>query len=406
VSQTSNMSLPSSTPVDLRKGSPRTVRLLGSVSLLMDLANRMVYPITPLFLVTVLGAPPWSLGVIEGLAESSASLLKLYSGWLSDRLGQRKPLAIAGYGLGALSKLGMAASLNWGMLLGARLLDRLGKGLRAAPRDALIVEAAAEGERGKAFGLHHTLEAVGEVAGPAVGLLFLLGFPGHYRLLFALAFVPALLSVLLLSKVREARPPEEKRQRPRFRLQGLQPGYRKFLLAVGLFGLANSSDAFLLMRAQDLGFGASQLFLLYMLFNGVELLLTYRLGRLSDRIGRRWLLGSGWMLFTLVYGGFAIAQSQLHITLLFAAYGLYQALTRGIQKSWVADLVNAEHRGAEIGTFYLILGMAALPASLIAGWLYVAVSHAAPFALSAVIGLTAALLLSLVPDMPTEGGQH
>ncbi|NJN30679.1 MAG: MFS transporter [Synechococcales cyanobacterium RM1_1_8] len=372
------MRRPSSPPVQSHQGDPTTVRLLGGVSLLMDLANRMVYPISPLFLMAVLGAPPWIVGVIEGLAESSASLLKLYSGWLSDRLRRRKPMAIAGYGLGAISKLGMAASMGWGMFLGARLLDRLGKGLRAAPRDALIVEAAPEGGRGKAFGLHHTLEAVGEVAGPALGFLFLLGFPGRYRALFALAMVPAVLSVLLLSRVREAKPPAEKRQRPRFRFQCLQPGYRRFLWAVGLFGLANSSDAFLLMRAQDLGFGPRQLFLLYMLFNGVELLLTYRLGRLSDLLGRRWLLGSGWIVFALVYGGFAIAQSPSHLVILFAAYGLYQALTRGIQKSWVADLVNPSHRGAEIGTFYLVLGITALPASLIAGWLYTTVSPALP----------------------------
>ena len=169
-------------------------------------------------------------------------------------------------------------------------------------------------------------------------------------------------------------------------------------MAVGLFGVANSSDAFLLIRAQDLGFEASQLFLLYLLFNGIELLLTYRLGNLSDRIGRRGLLSTGWLLFALVYAGFAFAHSQLQVAMLFAAYGLYQALTRGIQKSWVADLVNPEHRGTEIGTFYLVLGITALPASLIAGGLYVSVSHAAPFMLSAIMVLIAGFILWTVPD--------
>ncbi|MEM9804796.1 MAG: MFS transporter [Cyanobacteria bacterium P01_D01_bin.56] len=355
-----------------------TVRALGWVSLCTDFASKMVYPITPIFLTSVLGAPVWTVGVIEGLAESIASLFKLYSGWLSDRVGERKPFAVAGYGLGALSKLGLALAGGWGMVLGARLLDRFGKGLRAAPRDVLIAENCAPEQRGQAFGLHHSLETVGEVLGPLLGL-FLLGQMG-YRGVFAVAFIPALLGVFVLLKwVREPRHNTKPRSRPQFTLKGLSPVYRQFLLVVGLFSLGNSSDAFLLLRSQDLGLAGSQLLLLYAMFNLVETFLGLTAGRLSDRIGRRPLLVMGYIVFALVYLGFALANRAEVVWGLFMFYGLYSTLTRGVQKAFVADLVHPDRRGAEVGTFHMLSGLATLPASLIAGWLYTQVSMAAPF---------------------------
>ena len=372
-----------------------TVRALGWVSLCTDIASKMVYPNTPIFLTSVLGAPVWSVGVIEGIAESVASLLKLYSGWLSDRVGQRKPFAVAGYGLGAVAKLGLALSASWGAVLGARLLDRLGKGLRAAPRVVLITVNCALVQRGQAFGLHHSLETVGEVLGPLLGMV-LLGWVG-YRGVFAVAFIPALLGVFVLFRwVRESRSETKPRSRLQFMLQGLSPAYRRFLLVVGLFSLGNSSDAFLLLRSQDLGLTGRQLLLLYAMFNLVETYLGLAAGRLSDRIGRRPLLVMGYAVFALVYLGFALAHKAEIVWGQFMFYGLYSTLTRGVQKAFVADLVHPECRGAEVGTFHMLVGLATLPASLIAGWLYTQVSVAAPFYFSVTTTIVAiGLLISM-----------
>ncbi|MEL7511766.1 MAG: MFS transporter [Cyanobacteria bacterium J06554_3] len=358
----------------------------------------MVYPITPLFLTVVLGAPVWTVGVIEGFAESAASLLKLYSGWLSDRAGKRKPFAVAGYGLGALSKLGLALAASWLMVLAARLLDRVGKGLRAAPRDALIAENCAPEQRGQAYGLHHSLETVGEVLGPLVGFVFLLRYTKQYRGVFAIAFLPALFGVLLLLwKVREPQTEVAKRNRPKFTFKGLSSSYRQYLGVVVLFGLGNSSDAFLLVRSQDLGFDGLDLLLLYAVFNLVSVALGISVGRLSDRVGRRPLLIMGYGLFALVYLGFALAQAPGLIWVLFLFYGLYGALTRGVQKALVADLVHPERRGTEIGTFHMLTGLVALPASLLAGFLYTQISVGAPFYLSALLSAIAALYLWRLP---------
>ncbi|MEL6383972.1 MAG: MFS transporter [Cyanobacteria bacterium J06626_18] len=376
----------------------RTVIALGLVSLCTDLASKMVYPITPVFLTVVLGAPAWTVGVVEGIAESAASILKLYSGWLSDRAGQRKPYAVIGYGLGALSKLALALAGAWGHVLVARLIDRIGKGLRAAPRDALIAENCSVHQRGRAFGLHHSLETIGEIIGPLLGFWFLQQFAGSYRGVFAIAFIPALVGVLLLLILVSERKPTKVSQRPapQFTLQGLSSPYRRYLIVIGLLSLGNSSDAFLLLRAQDIGIGEGQLLLLYALFNLVEITLGFTAGNLSDRVGRSPLLVSGYGIFTLVYLGFATAQSAAIIWLLFMLYGLYSALTWGVQKAFVIDLVNPEQRGAEIGTFYMLVGLSALPASLVAGWLYTHIAVAAPFYLGAGTAISAAILMATV----------
>ncbi|MEB3358916.1 MAG: MFS transporter [Synechococcales bacterium] len=384
--------------------STRTIVLLGLVSLCSDLASKMVYPITPIFLTTVLGAPAWTVGMVEGTAESTASLLKLYSGWLSDRFGRRKPFALAGYGLGAGSKLVLAFAGGWGQVLLARLVDRAGKGLRAAPRDALIAENCSANQRGRAFGLHHSLETIGEIAGPLLGVWLLQQLAVGYRGVFAIATLPALIGVLLLTLVREPVPEgRQSRSRPQFTLQGLSPAYRRYLLVVGLFSLGNSSDAFLLLRAQDLGFTGGQVLLLYALFNVVEITLGFAAGHLSDRIGRRPLLISGYLVFALVYLGFATTSNAATIWPLFGLYGLYSTLTRGVQKAFVADFVHPERRGAETGTFYLLIGLTALPASLIAGWLYAQVAVSSPFYFSVGTAIASALLLVTMRQTGNEG---
>jgi len=399
-----NEGIPSDAPL-----SP-TIRALGVVSLCTDFSSEMVYPINPIFLTRVLGASPEVVGLIEGVAESTASLLKLYSGWLSDRLGKRKPLTIAGYGLAAFTKPLIGLAGGWGTVFAARFLDRTGKGLRSAPRDALIADSVAPNQRGRAYGFHRSMDTTGAVLGPLVGWLFLQQFPTHLRWLYFVAFIPAVVGVLvLLAFVREktapapavdsvARPVEP----PRFALSGLSSGYRRYLFAVAVFGIGNSSDAFLLLRAQDKGVPVSQALLLYALFNVVEASLGWFAGRWGDRVGRRPLIALGWGVFALVYLGFALLNGPVAAWLLFVVYGLYYTLTQGTQKALAADLANPARRGAEIGAFQLVTGIAALPASLIAGWLYNAVSSAAPFYLGAASALCAIAVLLAGADRPAS----
>ncbi len=379
-----------------------TVRALGLVSLCTDISSEMVYPLNPVFLTQVLGAPAWTVGLVEGIAETTASVLKLYSGGLSDWLGRRKPFAIAGYGLGAVSKPLMSIAGSWGHVLGARFLDRVGKGLRAAPRDALIVENCTPSQRGRAFGLHRSMDTMGALLGPLLGYLFLRHYPGHFRQLYALAFFPALLGVLaLIFFVRErAKSPSgadvSKQPMPRFTLPSLKTlssQYRRYLLIVALFSIGNSSDAFLILRAQSVGVKAEQILLLYALFNSVEAAFGYAAGRLSDRVGRLPLLASGYFVFALVYFCFARLSSLSAVWVLFAAYGIYSTLTQGVQKVFAADLAHPQRRGEEMGLFHMTVGLVALPASLMAGWLYSHVSPAAPFYAGASTAALAALLL-------------
>ena len=262
----------------------------------------------------------------------------------------------------------------------------------------MIAENCAPHQRGQAYGLHHSLETIGEVLGPLLGFLFLLFYAENYRGVFLLAFIPGLISVLVLLKwVKEvqqtSQQTKEKRNLPKFPFKGLSPVYRQYLAVVGLFGLGNSSDAFLLVRSQDLGFGGASLLLLYAAFNLMSVVLGVTIGKLSDRIGRRPLLVMGYGLFSLVYLGFAVAESPGFIWVLFIFYGLYTALSRGVQKALVADLIHPDRRGAEIGTFHMLVGLVALPASLLAGFLYTQVSVGAPFYFSA--GVSAIALLGL-----------
>jgi len=390
-------------------GLSPTVKALGVVSLCTDVSSEMVYPINPVFLRNVLHAPAWAIGLIEGIAESTASLLKLYSGWLSDRMGRRKPFTVVGYGMAAFAKPLIAMAGAWWHVLGARFLDRFGKGLRTAPRDALIAENCAPEQRGRAFGFHRSLDTVGAVLGPLLGVLFLRFFPGALRELYLLAFLPALLGVLvLLFFVREHRTPNPalseaegiKHRTPGAQplpsWAGLSPAYRQYLFTVGLFSLGNSSDAFLILRARDLGIGSEhQILLLYALFNVVEAAFGYPAGRLSDRVGRRPLVAAGYTVFALVYLGFATLRTPEAVWGLFVLYGLYYTLTQGVQRALATDLSHPERRGAELGTFHMLVGLAALPASLFAGWLYDHVSHAAPFFVGASTASLAALLLLL-----------
>ena len=401
-----------------------TVIALGFVSLLTDISSEMVYTQIPLFLTGVLGAGPQFVGLIEGIAESAASLLKLLSGWISDQYGQRKPLAALGYAFGAISKPLMATAHLWQSVLAFRFLDRVGKGLRTAPRDALIAETTPKELRGRAFGLHRTMDTTGAVLGPLLGAFFLSRRHGplgeNLRALFLFAGLFGLAAVVVICfAVREPKRIEKETPAPpvlpvapidsapaalsvpapvpprslRQKWELLSPEYRRFLWVALLFNLGNSSDAFLILRARGLGFTPLQILLLYAVFNVVEALLGYSAGRFSDKVGRKPLITAGYFLFAVVYLGLALTSSKGAIVCLFLLYGGYYTLTQGTQRAFAADMADSNQRATQIGAYHTVVGLALLPASLIAGQLF-AWNPAAPFALGAVTAFCAALLLS------------
>ncbi|MFQ5596310.1 MAG: MFS transporter [Anaerolineae bacterium] len=363
-------------------GLPRNVVALGLVSLFQDISSEMIYPLLPLFLANVLGADKAIIGLIEGIAESTASLLKVFSGWLSDRSGRRKAWAVGGYSLSALVKPAVALAQAWPFVLGVRFLDRVGKGVRTAPRDALLAASTPAESRGRSFGLHRAMDTTGAIIGPLLAFVLLPVFSGNYRPVFAVTIIPGLISVALLVflvRERHVRAPLGERQGLRISLAPFDRQFRLFLLAVVVFTLGNSSDAFLLLRADATGVPGVQIPLLWLVFNVVYALASTPAGALSDRIGRRGVIVGGYAVFALVYLGFARASTVWHIWLLFAAYGLYYGLTEGVQRAYAADLVPDHLRGTAFGVYHTLTGLALFPASLVAGRLWQTIGVPAPF---------------------------
>ena len=372
-------------------GVPPTVFLVGIVSMLMDVSSEMLMPIMPIFITAVLGGSAITLGLIEGLAKSTASLLKVYSGRQSD-LGARKPWVVAGYGLSALSRPLLALSGGWGQLLAARLVDRTGKGLRTAPRDAIIAAATPAAELGRAFGVHRGMDTLGAAIGPLIAFacLPLLG----YRGVFWLSAIPATLAVMVLVLFVKEGAQEVKARRDAPRVPFPRDArLTTFLIAVTLFALGNSSDAFLLLRTQDLGVRALTLPLVYFAFNVVYAAASGPAGILADRLGRGRVARWGLLLFALIYGGFALAQTVWLAWALFLLYGVFMAFTEGVWKAYLGELALEGTRGAVFGWYNGLIGVMALPASLLAGLLWTRVSHGAPFAFGAVTALIAGLLM-------------
>ena len=373
------------------------VIILGITSFLTDISSEMVYPLLPLYLTTRLGASPAIVGLIEGVAESLASLLKVFSGYISDRVGRRKSLAILGYASSTVGKVLLYLSTSWGWVLGGRVADRFGKGVRTAPRDALIADSTAQAQRGSAYGLHRALDTAGAAVGVAIAYTFLTAYRGDYTAVFLYSLIPAVLgvAVLLLARERAGRIPATP-QAPSLRWSALPRRLRAFLIVVLLFALGNSSNQFLLLRAQNLGFTAQTVLLLYLAYNLVYALVSYPAGRLSDRIGRKTLLVLGYLFYGLVYLGFALVQAPACLWGLFAAYGLYIAFTEGVEKALVADIAPLELRATLIGLHATFVGIGLLPASLLAGLLWNFFGAAAPFYFGGGLGLLAALGLWLV----------
>lgn len=391
----------------LLKNLPRNVWVVTATSFLTDISSEMIVNLVPLFLSNVLGARTSVIGLIEGLAETTASLMKLYSGWLSDKLGKRKWLTVFGYGLSTVAKPFLYFASAWGWVLGVRFADRMGKGIRTAPRDALVAGSVDNKQRGLAFGLHRA----GDTAGAFLGLLLAAVIlwltqsgsaaltRGAFQVIVLVSIIPAVLAVIVLAVgAREIVPAGPGSRVPRFSLHGLDGRFKWFLLAVVLFTLGNSSDAFIVLRGQERGLTVLQVMGMLMTFNFIYASLAGPLGALSDKVGRRKLIIGGWLAYGLVYLGFALSQTGWQVWALYALYGLYYAAVEGTAKALVADLVPDEKRGTAYGLYNAAIGLTALPASLIAGllwqglWTWPGLGAAAPFFFGAGMALLAGLL--------------
>lgn len=370
--------------------------LLGITSLLTDISTEMVYPLLPIFLTTKLGATPLIVGTIEGIAESLASLLKVFSGYFSDRVKRRKPFAIGGYSASTLGKILLYTASSWPVVLAGRVVDRFGKGIRTAPRDALIAESSSEETRGRAFGLHRTMDTLGATIGVLLAYYFISREHVDFRQIFLYSLMPAVMGVMALFFVREKGGAKISKERPSLNWNALDRRLKSFLVLMFIFTLGNSSNQFLLLRAKDVGFDAKTILLLYLTYNLVYNAASYPAGAISDRIGRKALIVAGYVVYGLVYLGFALASTPASIWVLFAAYGLYMAFTEGVEKAFISDIAPENVRGTMIGLHATLVGIGLLPASLIAGALWNAFGAPAPFYFGGFMGILAAVGIALL----------
>ncbi|WP_084234923.1 MFS transporter [Papillibacter cinnamivorans] len=378
-----------------RKRILSNIALIGLVSFFVDMSTEMVYPLIPLYLTTVLGATPVAVGIIEGIAESAASLLKAMSGYLGDRRENKKVLMLAGYSASVAYKILLLISASWPGILVARVVDRVGKGIRTAPRDALVAESSNSGKLGGSFGLHKALDMGGSALGALLAYLFVAtGF--GFRPAFLFSILPAAAGIAIIPAVREQKA-EPEAVRPA-RAKSAMPGgiLRAYLFIIFLFCLGNSSNAFLLLRAEDLGFSASETVLLYFGFNLSASLLSIPFGRLSDRLGRSRILVPGYLIYGLVYFAFAFVSYKGAVPLLFLAYGAYTALISGAERAFVAENAPEGYKGTALGIYGMLQGIGLLFASLLAGLLWDRFSPSAPFILGGVLGCVSALLIGIL----------
>jgi len=379
-------------------GFHQNIFFLGLVSLFTDISSEMIYPLLPVFLISVLGVGPAFVGLVEGVAEATASFLKLFSGWISDRRQKRKFLVVSGYTLSTLTRpLVAAATAGWHVLF-IRFLDRVGKGIRTSPRDALIADFTPESEHGKAFGFQRALDHTGAVIGPLIAFFLLTFITQQYRTLFLLAYLPGIIALTLLIlgvKERKASQPGPSSQPVQLTLRPFDRRFKIFLLIIILFSLGNSSDAFLILKAKEAGVSVSLLPILWAVLHISKSLSATPGGILSDRYGRRKMIIAGWILYGGVYFGFASAQTSATVWLLFAVYGLFYGLTEGGERALVANLVQPHLRGTAYGLYHFSIGLSTLPASLLMGFLWETYSPKAAFSFGAILAFLAAALLWL-----------
>lgn len=370
------------------------VILLGLAALMNDSASEMIYPLLPVFLTTTLGATPAIVGLIEGTADGLASILKYFAGAWSDRVGRRKPLIVAGYGLAAGSRAVIGAATVWPVVLFARLLDRSGKGARSAPRDAMITDVTPPELRGRAFGFHRALDHTGAIVGPLLAMLLLQGLGVSLRQAIFIAVIPGAIGALILAFLlrEEPRPAAPAKQRAPIVGGPALPGrFRGAITAVALFSLSNSSDAFLLLQAHAAGVTTAMLPVLWAAHHVIKSLFSTRAGALSDRVDRRWLLVAGWTSYALIYAAFPFARTLTSFIVLFVLYAIPFTLAEGAERAWIADLVPAEARGKSFGIYYLANGLCVLAGTALFGLLYETVSPRAAFFTGAALALAAVI---------------
>jgi MFS family permease len=401
---------------------PRNVVAIGLVSLLNDASSEIIYPLLPIFLSFTLGASPAAIGTIEGLAESVSSLLKLFAGYFSDRNGKRKVFVTVGYGLAGVARPLLAFASSWTQVLAIRVSDRIGKGIRSAPRDAMIADSTRPQDRGLAFGFHRAMDHTGAVVGPliAYAVIHLVAAnargltAGDYNKIFLSASVPAIAAMLVIIFFVHDKAPSQKSSQERavlraplkLSLAGYDPNFKRFLVLVGLFTLSNSSDAFLLLRANQAGINGDTTLLLWAALHISKVGSSIIGGDLSDRLGRRFLIVSGWLLYAFVYLGFAFVSAPWMAWVLFLVYGVYFGLAEGAEKALVADLVRPEQRGTAFGLYNFAFGITVLPASVLMGLIWKFYGAHAAFIFSAIVGASAGVLLLFLVHPNRSVMQH
>ncbi len=396
-------------------GFGRNVFIAGFVSFFMDVSSEMIYPLIPLFLANDLRVNKSIIGLIEGIAESTASLLKVFSGWFSDRIGNRKWFMAAGYGISTLSRPIVALATGWHHVMGSRFMDRFGKGIRTAPRDAIIAESADKAFLGRAFSFHRSLDTMGAVIGPALAFFFLGIFSNNYRKVFWLSMIPGIIAVLLIILFIK-----EKQKNRRHSLENsvilpnpplLRGGrgilfdwrFKFFVLIMTLFAIGNSSDVFLILRAQQVGIPHVMIPVVYLLFNLIYSISAIPAGIIADIFGRKRVILIGFILFAIIYFGFAIVKDTMGIWFLFGFYGIFMGLTEGIQKAFLATIIPSDFMATAFGIYNTAIGIAMFPASLIGGWLWDHVSPSATFYYGAITAsLSAGLFILLIKAIKTD----
>jgi MFS family permease len=378
----------------------QNVYYIGLVSFFADISSEMVYPLIPLYLAAVFGATPALIGLIEGIAESVASLLKVYSGYITDKYKKKKAVAFSGYATGVIYKIALILATSWGGILTARVIDRIGKGIRTTPRDVMVSESATAGCAGKAFGIHKSMDMAGSAIGILIAFLILNSSDGvyNYKQIFYISIIPAVLSLIMFSKVKEKKEVRVIKPREPFwqNINLLDSRLKLYILVAFLFTLGNSSNVFLLLRAKSLGFEDTTIILLYFIYNVSASLLAIPMGKRSDKVGRKRLLVGGYFVFAAVYFGFAFVQQKEVMVGLFVLYGVYTAMIAGVERAFIAEIAPPQLKGTMLGLHSTVVGIALLPASTVAGILWTVFGAPAPFVFGASLSLLAAMLLLLL----------
>lgn len=386
-------------------------------SFLMDISSEMVLNLLPLFLSSVLGVKTNIIGIIEGVAEATSSIIKVFSGWLSDKLRSRKWLAVIGYGISALAKPFFYIASTWESVAAIRWLDRVGKGVRTAPRDALVADNVKPEQRGLAFGVNRAADTAGAMIGILIAAFTVWKLQGSgdllqentFRTIVLISVIPAVLAVISLAVMTTEKKPEGEAKAPRIGFKGLGKNFLTFMIIVGIFDLGNSSDAFLVLRAQERGMSTLHILIMLAVFNLIYALISTPAGIISDKIGRKKLIIGGWTMYALIYLGFALAQNVTQVWLLYVAYGLYYGMAYGTAKAMLSDLVPQNVRGTAFGTYNAVLGILDFPASLIAGLLWSGAGSwkgfgpSAPFFFGAILAAIAIVLMLLWKPSPLNG---